>query len=163
MHSFVCGWSSVHFAPDENIQEIFISYVEAETESIYGAVYMFTDKKIAQSLIDAKKRGIDVQMIVDQISMGSSSGKAKFMQEFGVPVSIHKTEFQNPFAMSLMHNKYFIFGSNKNKKPLLWTGSWNCTLGGTKRNNENVIILDDASAINLFTQNFFQLKEMIGS
>src|SRR3990167_5189204 len=57
------------FTPGDDLTALFIDRIATEQKSIHGAMYMFTDKKIAQALIDAKKRGVDVQMIIDQISM----------------------------------------------------------------------------------------------
>ena len=148
------------FTPQDDITSIFINMIDAETKSIHGAIYMFTDKKIAQALVNAKKRGVDVQMILDQISM-SSCGKGKFLQENGVPVHIHRTEGFNPYTMALMHHKFFIFEANKDQKSFLWTGSWNCTLRATQHNDENVIVLDDEEIIKIYQENFKRLQERL--
>ena len=145
------------FSPCDNLTVLFIERIAAEKKSIYGAIYMLTDKKISQALIDAKNRGVDVQIIIDQISM-CSCGKGKFLQEAGVPVFIHKTQEFNPYTMPLMHHKFFIFGCNKENVSVLWTGSWNCTVRGTQHNNENVVILDDQAVIQQFLEKFTTLK-----
>ena len=135
--------------------------VECEQKSIFGAVYMFTDKKIAQALINAKKRGVDVQIVVDQISM-MSYGKGKYLQEQGIPVFVHASENCNPYTMSLMHHKFFIFGLQKDLDcSLVWTGSWNCTVKGSLHNNENVIITDDPDIFTLYCQQFQILRQAL--
>jgi len=153
-------FSQAFFAPQDNLTALFIERISAETKSIYGAMYMFTDKKVAQALIDAKKRGVDVQMIVDQISM-SSCGKGKILQENGISVYVHRTLEFNPYTMPLMHHKFFIFGCNQEGTSVLWTGSWNCTLRGTQYNNENVILLDDQNMIEQFSKHFFELRDKL--
>src|SRR3990167_1486864 len=80
-------------------------------------IYFLSVQKIAQALIGAKKRGIDVQMVIDQICM-TSCGKGKMLQENGIPVYVHRTLEFNPYTMPLMHHKFFIFGCNKEKKNL---------------------------------------------
>lgn len=152
--SYSLALCQAFFTPHDDLTSIFISMVNAEQKSIHGAIYMFTDKKIAQALINAKKRGVDVQIIIDQISM-SSYGKGKFLQENNVPVYVHRTEEFNPYTMALMHHKFFIFESNKENRSFLWTGSWNCTLRATTYNDENVILLDDELIIKQY-QNCFQ-------
>ncbi len=152
--SYALALCQAFFTPQDNLTSLFISMVDAEQKSIQGAMYMFTDKKIAQSLINAQKRGVDVQIIIDQISM-SSYGKGKFLQENNVPVYVHRTEEFNPFTMALMHHKFFIFESNKDNRSFLWTGSWNCTLRATTYNDENVILLDDEMIIKQY-QNYFK-------
>ncbi|MBP6870149.1 hypothetical protein KBC04_04665 [Candidatus Babeliales bacterium] len=148
------------FTPHDDVTSMFIAMIDAEEKSIHGAIYMFTDKKVAQAIINAKKRGVEILLIFDQISM-TGCGKGKFLQENGVPLLVHRTEEFNPFTMALMHNKFFIFGCNRDKKSLLWTGSWNCTLRATQHNDENVLILDDALIVAQYEQNFYRLYHKI--
>jgi phosphatidylserine/phosphatidylglycerophosphate/cardiolipin synthase-like enzyme len=150
-------WCQAYFTPQDDITAILIKFIDEEHRSIYGAMYMFTDKKVALALVNAQKRGIDVQIILDQISM-ASFGKGKFLQENNIPVYIHKTEEFNPYTMALMHHKFFIFGSNKDQKALLWTGSWNCTVRATQYNDENVIVLDDEVVIKSYINQFLRLQ-----
>ncbi len=151
------AFSQAYFAPGDNLTTIFIDLIDSEEKSIHGAIYMFTDKKIAQALVNAHKRGVDIQIVIDQVSM-NSYGKVKFLKENGISVLVHRTDEFNPYTMALMHNKFFIFGCNKNKAPLLWTGSWNCTVRGTSYNDENVILLDDQLIIQQYLDTFFALK-----
>ena len=148
------------FTPQDDLTALCIAMIDAEKKSIHGAVYMFTDKKVAQALINAKKRGVQVEMILDQISM-TSCGKGKLLQENGVPVFVHRTEFFNAYTMALMHHKFFVFGCNKDNQSFLWTGSWNCTMRATAHNEENVIVLDDQQIVAQYLANFFRLKDRL--
>lgn len=148
------------FTPQDDLTALFIKMIDQEKKSIKGAIYMFTDKKIAQAMINAKNRGVDITLILDQISM-SSCGKGKLLQENGVPVLVHRTEEFNPYTMALMHHKFFIFESNYDNKSWLWTGSWNCTVRGTSYNNENVIILDDEQVIKSYLDCFLKLQNKL--
>ncbi len=164
----VCGWSIdclslciALFAPQDNLPEKLLTFIDQEEKTILCAMYMFTDKKIAQALIHAKKRGVDVQVVLDQLSM-MSYGKGKFLQEQGVPVFVHTAGDSNPYTMSLMHHKFFIFGLQKNTgSSLVWTGSWNCTVKGSSVNNENVMITDDPSIFILYVDQFYLLKNKL--
>ncbi len=146
-----------YFTPQDDVTALCIAMIDAEQKSIHGAIYMFTDKKVAQALVNAKKRGVDVQIILDQISM-VTCGKGTFLQENGVPVFVHRTQGYNPYTMALMHHKFFIFGSNQDNKSWLWTGSWNCTLRASAHNDENVIVLDDELVIATYLDSFKRLQ-----
>lgn len=148
------------FTPQDNLTSIFVDMINAEQKSIHGAIYMFTDKKITQAFINAKSRGVEVVLVLDQISM-ASCGKGKLLQEGGISVIIHRTEGFNPYTMALMHHKFFIFGCNKDSKSLLWTGSWNCTVRGTQYNDENVIVLDDSKVIKSYLDYFLKLQKKL--
>jgi phosphatidylserine/phosphatidylglycerophosphate/cardiolipin synthase-like enzyme len=151
-----------YFTPQDNVQQILIDYIASEKKSIYCAMYMFTDQKIANALVDAFARGIDVQVVLDQVSM-SKVGKGKFLQIHNIPVVVHTCDSCSPFSMSLMHHKFFIFGCNKDDQPLLWTGSWNCTVGGTKRNYENVLLLWDTQIIDVYISMFSSLQSTVAA
>jgi phosphatidylserine/phosphatidylglycerophosphate/cardiolipin synthase-like enzyme len=158
--SISLAWCQAFFTPQDDLTTLCVAMIDAEKKSIHGAMYMFTDKKVAQALINAKKRGVHVEMIIDQISM-MSCGKGKLLQEAGVPIFVHRTQASNPYTMALMHHKFFIFGQNKDDRSLLWTGSWNSTLRATQHNDENVIILDDEHAVATYLANFCKLKERL--
>ncbi|MGZ6255152.1 MAG: phospholipase D-like domain-containing protein [Candidatus Chromulinivorax sp.] len=154
------GFATAYFTPKDDLTALALDYIKAEKKSIDVAMYMFTDKKIAQALVDAKNRGVLVQVIVDQISM-TSCGKGRFLQEHGVIVFVHRTMDFNPYTMALMHHKFFIFGCNKDDQSLLWTGSWNCTVRATQYNDENVLVLDDQGLILQYQNYFKSLKERL--
>jgi len=57
-----------------------------------------------------------------------------------------------------MHNKYMVVDqSNTASDPLVWTGSHNWSASGNNDNDENSIVIHDATIANLYHQNFVQL------
>ncbi|MFA5999327.1 MAG: phospholipase D-like domain-containing protein [Candidatus Babeliales bacterium] len=157
------GLSQVFFTPRDDIRSQLIKLIKEERKSIDCAIYMFTDKTIAQALVDAYVRGVKVRIVLDQISMGERYGKGSFLQKNGVIVFVHTTPLSfNAFTTPIMHNKFFIFGLNeKTNKGLLWTGSFNCTASASNLHDENVIVTDDVSAIQEYQQCFLQLVNRI--
>ena len=142
------GLCQILFTPRDDIRSQLIQLIKQERKSIDAAVYMFTDKTIAQALIDAYVRGVKVRVILDQISMGERYGKGVFLQNNGVAVVVHATSGGNAFTMPIMHHKFFLFGQNGiTGTELLWTGSYNCTASASTIHDENVIITDDVQAI----------------
>ncbi len=49
------------FSPDDDVQSLLISLINAETKSIRLAIYMMTDQAIAQALVQAAERGVQVE------------------------------------------------------------------------------------------------------
>jgi len=146
--------SLVYFSPDDKPQTHLISYINGAKNRIYAAVYMFTDKQIAQALIDAKDRGVDVEIIADRTSLDSPYGKILFLQEHGVKTFIFKLK---PTKYSrygpLMHNKFAVIDNT------VWTGSFNWTISANQRNQENVIYTDEKNVHEKFLTHFSILKE----
>jgi len=153
---------SVYFTPRDDLKAHLIQLIKEERVSIDCAVYMFTEKTIAQAIIDAYLRGVKVRVIVDQISMGEKYGKGLFLRNNGLDVFVYAAPSFNPFSAPIMHHKFFIFGYNERlQKSLVWTGSYNCTASASKLHQENVIITDEPAAIAQYQECFKTLLTLI--
>ena len=137
---------NVYFTPRDNIKSHLVELIKAERKSIDAAMYMLTDKVIAQSLVDAYVRGVRVTLVLDQVSMSEKFGKGLFLQKNGVSVIAYYSSSLNAFSMPIMHHKFFIFGMNDlYKNPLIWTGSFNCSVAASTLHEENVFVSDFVS------------------
>ncbi len=155
-------WSAVLFRPRDDIKAYLIRMIKEERKSIDGAMYMLTDKDVAQALVDAYVRGVKVRLVLDQISMGEKYGKGLFLQQSGIEVFVHAVPNINVFLLPIMHHKFFIFGLNSSlQKSLVWTGSFNCTASAAKLHDENALMTDDASVIVEFKECFMMLMQRL--
>lgn len=152
-----------HFSPQDNINVKLIQAINSAQKSIYAAVYMITDKTIADALIKAKvERNVDVQIITDKISVtgpgwGGMWGKADSLALGGVPTFVYTPgkETYSAFFKSnaIMHNKFALFDKT------IWTGSFNWTRSASSRNKENVIIIyNDQRMYETYLAQFEKLK-----
>lgn len=148
------------FSPEDDVQKILLELIGQEKDYILVAVFSFTDGAIAQALIDAKKRGVTVEVITDISCMRDKFSKIGFLKEQGVKVFVY-----NPKNLSIlnniMHHKFVLFGNNIENKPLLWTGSFNFTKSANVNNQENILILDELPLIERYRKQFALLKEKI--
>ena len=152
------GFCKVFFRPRDKIKDALIQLIKEERKSIDVAMYMFTDKVIAQELIDAYVRGVRVRAVLDQISMGERYGKGVFLRSNGVTVLEHVAPNPKAFSLPIMHHKFFVFGQNASTgSGLLWTGSYNCTAAASTIHDENALLTDDAGAILEYRQCFASL------
>lgn len=152
----------VYFRPRDDIKAKLIELINQERLSIDCAVYMFSEKSIADALLSAHVRGVKVRIVVDQISMGEKYGKGMYLRNNGIEVVVHAADSINAFLMPLMHHKFFIFGRNVEiNKSLLWTGSYNCTSSASRLHDENVIVVDDVGAIQQYRQCFEKLLQRL--
>ena len=150
----------VFFSPDDDLQSLLIKLIDAEQHSIRLAIFSFTDGQIAQALLQAKARGIDIEIITDISSLRDKFNKIDLLRKNGVTVHVY-----NPANLTIynniMHNKFVIFGKNVNGKSLVWTGSFNFTKSAKIYNQENVVILDSIHLIARYNKQFSVLKERI--
>ncbi|MBU1007874.1 hypothetical protein KKA53_02245 [Candidatus Dependentiae bacterium] len=152
--SFAFSKSIVLFSPDDKPTKHLIQNIAEAKTRIYAAIYMLTDKKIALALIEAKKRGLDIQLITDSASAESPYGKVLLLRANGVETSVFwtLTDNQNKFN-PLMHHKFAIIDNN------VWTGSFNWTISANTNNQENVIYTDEKEVCDKYLAQFEKLKQ----
>ncbi|MFA5997866.1 MAG: phospholipase D-like domain-containing protein [Candidatus Paceibacterota bacterium] len=111
----------------QNDQEI-IALITAAKERIYFAIYTFTLPSIADALVEAKKRGVDVRGIVDSEQSSNSYGApitAKLLSA-GIPLVREKHATGN----GIMHIKLLV------TERAYAFGSYNWTKSATTINDE---------------------------
>lgn len=123
------------FSPDDSPVSKLIRAINKAKVRILVAMYMLSDKNIADALIAARNRNVHVELIVDPLSMGKY-GKAQYLMQAGIPVYVMASP-SNGFSAPLMHHKMGLIDDE------VWSGSMNWTIAGNDRNQENVIITND--------------------
>lgn len=147
--------SEAYFSPDEHLSDKLIQLINDTKHKIHAAIYMLTDKQIAQALIDANKRGVNVEIIVDRATMDFEYGKGKFLKDNGIEISVYTLPSNNGKSNNfspIMHNKFAIFDDK------IWTGSFNWTQKANRKNQENVIITTNKKVYAKFEKQFEILK-----
>lgn len=168
--SIATSTSQALFSPQDKPTNTLISFIQSAKKSIHAAVYCLTDKKIAQALIDAHARGVEVKLVLDPMS-ADRFGKAEMLAVGGVTVFImdHNgaisqkgpLDTEGPWAHMpekafnfdpIMHNKYALFDEKT-----LWTGSFNWTNSANTKNWENALVIDTPSLVHSYQANFLSL------
>ena len=147
------------FTPDDDVRSELIKLICQEQEAIRIAIFMMTDKLIAQELINAHKRGITVEVVTDPAGLRDRQNKIGLLCDNNITVYVYHGQHAKVGNSSIMHNKFTLFSSNKNNKPLLWTGSFNFTRIACDSNQENVVILEDGALIARYKDQFSKLKK----
>src|SRR5689334_3074273 len=78
---------TIYFSPQDHLGDKLQQLIRDESTSIRIAMYAFFHKKIAEALIAAKKRGVDVEVIVDPFSV-KARGPLKKLADAGVKVLV---------------------------------------------------------------------------
>ena len=149
------SWCAVYFTPRDDLKSLLIELIKEERKSIDCAMYMFTEKNIAQEILQAYLRGVKVRILLDPVSMDTKYGKGLFLKNNGMHICVFEPAFSNAYLEPIMHHKFFIFGYNQRlQRSLIWTGSYNCTSSASRLHEENVILTDDVGAIEEYKKCF---------
>lgn len=134
---------STCFTPPQSCGDVIVSNVTSAKSSVYIQAYGFTSEKIIQALIDAKNKGINVEVILDRSNFHRKTlTTIKRLRKIGIPV--YKDNVKG-----IAHNKVMIID---NKKVI--TGSFNFTKNADLRNAENVVIITDKEVAKRYMQNW---------
>lgn len=127
------GTVQVMFTPDDDASGQIVLVIDQAQKQVLVQTYSFTSKEIAQALVRAKQRGIDVQVIADAEQMQRMEhSKVATIAADGVPVFV---DSQHDSA----HNKVMVIDANT-PNPVVITGSFNFTHSAQHRNAENLLL-----------------------
>ena len=121
-----------------NCTDLIVNAVGGAKTSILVQAYSFTSAPIAKALLDAHKRGVQVQVILDKSQRTEKYSSADFLANQGVPTKIDA-------AHAISHNI---------DAETVSTGSFNVTKAAQEKNAENVLILRDQALAAQYTQNW---------
>lgn len=121
----------VAFSPNEGSEELVVRAIASARSNIGVAAYSFTSPVIAKALLTAKKRGVDVRVVVDDNCNRSKASIAalNLIASAGIP-----TRTISRYAIH--HDKYMVVD-----KMTVQTGSFNYSKAAAKSNSENVIVI----------------------
>ncbi|MDP2829091.1 MAG: phospholipase D family protein [Sulfuricellaceae bacterium] len=127
------GTIELAFTPGDQADRIIIKAIEAARKQVLVQTFSFTHKGIALALIDAHKRGIDVQLVSDrdQIERMERS-QIPALANAGVLVLVDSEH-------DSAHNKIIII-DGQSAQAVVVTGSFNFTHAAQFRNAENLLV-----------------------
>lgn len=140
--------------PEFHALEIISNLILSAKESVYVAVYIFSSEDLARALTVAKKRGIDVKVVLDASMEIASSSTLQLLRSCGIPVKIHDAKMMHlklcvidvPFGRRKMKVQHFFDAPiSIPSNGITVTGSMNWTREGLLRNEENFIVSSNAN------------------
>lgn len=133
----------IYFSPqDKSITNAVLPLIRSAKKFIYIPTFVLTEKHVAEELVNAKKRGVDVKIIIDALNASGKYSKHPYLRENGVLV---KTE---NYA-GKMHSKSMIVDDE-----FVIIGSMNFSYSGENKNDENLIVIKNPE-IAKFYKKFF--------
>jgi hypothetical protein len=133
----------VYSLTEKRNDEELIALIEGAKTHIYFAVYTFTLKNVAEALVAAKARGVDVRGIVDSEQSANSYGRPviEILVAGGIPVLTERHADGN----GIMHIKGLVTDS------AYAFGSYNWTNSATTINDEILEIGTDPAMVTIYT------------
>ena len=133
----------------DGIDTPLASAIDASQRTLDIAAFQLNSKPIYQAIFDAHQRGVAVRIVTDDEHGldDESNSELRDLETAGIPIVSDNRS-------GLMHNKFVIVDERA-----VWTGSWNYTLNGTYRNNNNVLVLESAPVVDAYQAEFEEMFE----
>jgi phosphatidylserine/phosphatidylglycerophosphate/cardiolipin synthase-like enzyme len=137
----------IYFSPRGGCTEAIIGHLENAKSSVLIQAYSFTSAPIAKAILNANKRKVRVEVILDKSQETSKYSVVTFLLNQGVPVWIDRRH-------AAAHNKVMIIDGET-----VITGSFNFTTAAEENNAENLLIVRDAELARAYMKNFEDHKK----
>jgi phosphatidylserine/phosphatidylglycerophosphate/cardiolipin synthase-like enzyme len=133
-----------------SIEEKLIEFINNAQISIHIASFEFNLTPVADALVAAKNRGVDVKWMTDDkngLDYDTQPGRGQFslLQAAGI-------EVKDDDRSALMHNKFWIFDQQ-----ITWTGSTNISVNAVFKQNNNVLVIRSPEIAFIFEREFQEM------
>ena len=121
----------VAFSPEAGSEALVVKVIASARESIRLAGYSFTSPAVVKALIDAKKRGVDVRVLIDDRGNRGAASQAAQRLVKGAGIALRVISIY-----AIHHDKYIVVDGTTTE-----TGSFNYSQAAAKANSENVLVV----------------------
>lgn len=131
------------------IERAIIADIDGAKTSVEFATFEYNLGSIAEALVRAKQRGVNVRAALDRenlekVEMADFAGA---LQRAQIPIAWEETD-------AFLHSKFVIVDN-----ALVWMGSWNATVNDTYRNNNNLLRITIPQIVQNYAAEFGQMAE----
>ncbi len=152
------GWQLYFNEPDggsdredyaNGLDEALAAAIDLSTATLDIAAFELNSDALRDAIAAAHERGVRVRIVTDDDHGLHDEGDTHLrdLLAAGVPL-------RDDSRSGLMHNKFAIIDQRT-----VWTGSWNYTVNGSYRNNNNVLALESAAAAAAYQAEFDEMFE----
>lgn len=132
----------VYFSPDGGCTDAVVEALGKAKTTVLVQAYSFTSAPIAKALVEAFKRGVKVQVILDKSQRTEKYSSADFVAHAGIPTKIDVKH-------AIAHNKTMVIDGDT-----VVTGSFNFTKAAEERNAENLLVIHDRATAVKYAKNW---------
>ena len=149
-HNFIIGGKQVeqYFSPSDNANGAILDAIENTNDQLFIATMVITKTDIGYAIDDAVQAGVETYCMVN------SEGECN-----ATVVSILKSDIGDHLVFysetGILHHKYMISDpNNTSSDPLVLTGSHNWSSAANSDNDENTLVVHDATIANIYLQEY---------
>ncbi len=128
----------VCFSPEGNCLPIVLNFINNAKAEILVQSYSFTSKNIANALMRAHQRGVNVKILFNRSQLTARYSQIHKLRKAGIECIIGPVP-------GIAHNKIIIID-----KDIVLTGSYNWTNAAENRNAENLLLIKNRPTAEIY-------------
>lgn len=136
----------VCFCPRNNCADKIIKAISEAKKEILVQAYSFTDTHIAHALIQAKNRGVGIEVMLDKNELYTQHSVLRLLERNGIKVLID-------YKPAIAHNKVIILD-----RGIVLGGSYNYSKSANKKNAENLLLIKDTGFAQNYLSNWYKRR-----
>jgi phosphatidylserine/phosphatidylglycerophosphate/cardiolipin synthase-like enzyme len=134
----------IYFSPKGGATQAVVRELQSARQSILVQAYSFTSAPIAAALVEARRRGVLIEVVLDKSNRTGKYSAADFVSHAGIPTWLDEKH-------AIAHNKVIVVDETT-----VITGSFNFTKAAEENNAENLLIFRSSELAGLYTRNFIE-------
>lgn len=138
-----------YFSPTDGVNGHIVETINTTNNDLSIATMLITRNEMANAIADQKNDGDDVNVITNAEGNNGATVNTILQGALGT----HNT-YDN-VSNGILHHKYMIVDQGAPASdPIVWTGSHNWSAAADNDNDENTLVVHDATIANIYYQNF---------
>ena len=142
--------SSAYFSPGDTCLRRLRDLMRGCKATLDICVFTIADDRLTDAILDCHARGVQVRVVSDNDKQHDSGSDIARLRDRGVPVRLDDAPYH-------MHHKFALVDGC-----VLANGSFNWTRSATEKNDENLVVTDDANLVRVFGLQFEKLWQQFG-
>ncbi len=141
-----------YFSPSDGVNSKIVEVINTTNHDLSIGTMLLTRDEIAAAIAASKSAGNAVNMLTDVEGNNGANVNTTLLAALGA------THYVFYGSSGVMHNKYMVVDQGApTSDPMAWTGSHNWSAAANNDNDENTLVIHDATIANLYYQNFAKL------
>ncbi len=136
----------VYFSPDDKCTHAIVKEIIGAKSEVFLQAYAFTSDEIAAALVQAHKKGVHVELILDKSNRSAKYTAGDVTAGAGIPTYIDSRH-------AIANNKIMIIDGR-----IVITGSFNFTKAAEEKNAENILIIRNKDVAEAYLGNWQRHK-----
>jgi phosphatidylserine/phosphatidylglycerophosphate/cardiolipin synthase-like enzyme len=141
------GTATLCFTPPEDCTALIRRELAAAGRQVLVQAYSFTSAPIAEALVAARRRGVEVTVLLDGDSANGPASVLASLTRGGVRVLLDDPP-------GIAHNKVMVIDVMVADRARVITGSFNFSRAAEERNAENLLVLRDPAIAAAYAANW---------